>query len=95
MSYQKISFFSNLFLKFWLREGSKVEFCQKQKSAWRIRKANDADNNMISGPEAQYLSRYIMRIVGPAQEIGQKDYWQKTRTMSQMRNIFGISASKI
>ena len=51
-----------------------VEFCQKQKSAWRIRKANDAVNNMISGPEAQYLSRYIMRIVGPAQEIGQKDY---------------------
>ena len=51
-----------------------VEFCQKQKSVWRIRKVNDADNNMISGPEAQYLSRYIMRIVGPAQEIGQKDY---------------------
>ena len=87
--------FSNLFLKLWFRKESKVEFCQKQKSAWRIRKANDADNNMISGPEAQYLSRYIMRIVGPAQEIGQKDYWQKTRTTSQMCNIFGISASKI
>ena len=27
----------------------------------------DAHNSIISGPEALYLSRYIMRIVGPGQ----------------------------